>query len=247
MKFRIVFVICFIFLLSCKNDEKLTFETVQMTSNSCAECPKVDISIPKVLENSKIGRTIETALQEEIIFLLTFDEEVDAKTIEEAIQSFNKGYTDLKELYSDESVGWEANIAGKVTFEDQNRLTILLDSYIFTGGAHGYSGKRFLNFNKKKGKELEPWEIFKNMPEFEIFAEEKFREQENIASDRAINSTGFMFENDEFHLPENIGFTEKGLQLLYNQYEVASYSDGPIIMILSYNDINEFLNTKVKS
>lgn len=247
MKLPIAVILFFLVLISCRNDENLTFETIKITGEACSDCPKVEISIPKIIENSKISRTVEKALQEEIIVLLTFDEDVDSGTIEEAIQSFNKGYEDLRELYSDETIGWEADILAKVTFENKSKLTILLDSYIFTGGAHGYSAKRFLNFDKQKGKELENWELFKSLPEFEKFAEEKFRQKENIAPERPINSTGFMFENDKFYLPENIGFTENGLQLLYNQYEVASYADGPIELLLPYEDINNFLVTQVKS
>jgi hypothetical protein len=33
---------------------------------------------------------------------------------------------------------------------------------------------------------------------------------------------------NEFDLPENIRFTLKGLVLIYNQCEVASYADGAI-------------------
>ena len=53
-----------------------------------------------------------------------------------------------------------------------------------------------------------------------------------------------MFENDEFYLPENIGFTQEGLQLFYEQYEVASYADGPIILTLKYKEIEPYLKFK---
>jgi hypothetical protein len=56
-----------------------------------------------------------------------------------------------------------------------------------------------------------------------------------------------MFEKDHFYLPENIGFTEKGIKLLYNQYEVASYADGPIELTLPYKDIRKFLSGNIKT
>ena len=55
-----------------------------------------------------------------------------------------------------------------------------------------------------------------------------------------------MFEGDSFHLSENLGYTQEGLQLIYNQYEVASYADGPIVLTLPYNEINLYLKRKVK-
>ncbi|HBU78322.1 MAG TPA: hypothetical protein DEF18_09490, partial [Muricauda sp.] len=51
---------------------------------------------------------------------------------------------------------------------------------------------------------------------------------------------------DSFHLSNNVGYTKDGIQLIYNQYEVASYADGPIVLVLTYNEVNPFLERKVK-
>ena len=247
MNSPIRFLLCFILLIGCNDDHKLTFEPLIVSDNDCKECPNISIEIPKALEQSKLTETINTALEEELISLLVFDDEIEASSISEAIQSFKNGYEELKKLYPDETTGWEAKISGAVSFEDKNMITIALNSYLFTGGAHGYTTRSFLNFNKRKGKEIENWELFKNQDHFENFAEAKFRIQEDIPQDNPINSTGFMFEQDEFYLPDNIGFTEKGLVLLYNQYEVASYADGAIELVLPYVEIKNYLAKKVKS
>ncbi len=241
------FLLCFIMLIGCNDEHKLTFEPLIVSDNDCTECPNISIEIPQALEQSKLTETINTALEEELISLLVFDDEIEASSISEAIQSFKNGYAELKKLYPDETTGWEAKISGAVSFENKNMITIALNSYLFTGGAHGYNTRSILNFNKRKGKEIENWELFKDQDYFENFAEAKFRIQEDIPQDNPINSTGFMFEQDEFYLPENIGFTEKGLVLLYNQYEVASYADGAIELVLPYAEVNKYLAKKVKS
>ena len=247
MNSPICFLLCFILLIGCIDDHKLTFEPLIVSDNDCTECPNISIEIPKALEQSKLTETINTALEEELISLLVFDDEIEASSVSEAIQSFKNGYEELKKLYPDETTGWQAKISGTVTFEDKNMITIALNSYLFTGGAHGYTTRSFLNFNKRKGKEFENWELFKDQDHFENFAETKFRIQEDIPQDNPINSTGFMFEQDEFYLPDNIGFTEKGLVLLYNQYEVASYADGAIELVLPYAEVKNYLAKKVKS
>ena len=182
-----------------------------------------------------------------MISLLVHDEEVEASTLTDAIRSFKNGYTELRKLFPDETAVWKAKIAGSVSYEDKNVLTIAMNSYLFTGGAHGYTTRRFLNFDKRKGEEIENWELFKDQKHFKNFAETKFRIQENIPPNHPINSTGFMFEQDKFYLPENIGFTAEGLVLLYNQYEVASYADGAIELVLPYPEIRNYLARKVKS
>lgn len=247
MKTPLTYLLLTVMLISCTDNGKLTFEAVNFNAGTCVDCPQVSVSIPMALTEDKIAMTINTTLKEEVISLLTFDDDLKATDIEGAIGSFKNGFLELKKLYPNETIGWEANIEGTIAYENTRMLTIQLGSYIFTGGAHGYSATRFLNFDKKKGVEFEDWELFLDQKDFKRFAETKFRIQESIPQDAPINSTGFMFERNEFYLPENIGFTEKGLQLLYNQYEVASYADGPIVLTLPYVEVRSYLSRKTKS
>ncbi len=247
MKTPFLYILLLLLLVGCKSDNKLTFEPIDFQGDTCEGCPQVTITLPKALESGKIAKTINTALSEEIISLLNFEDETEPSNIKEAISSFTKGYLDLKKMYPDETMQWEAKINGEVTFEDEKMITIQLSSYLFTGGAHGYGSTLFLNFDKTKGTELEDWELFASKEDFQSYAETKFRLQEAIPKDQSINSTGFMFEQDSFYLPENIGFTKDGLKLLYNQYEVASYADGPVELTLPYKEVQKFLAKKIKS
>jgi len=246
MRTQLSSILLFLVLVGCQKEKQLTFEYLNLDETRCSECPEVAIRIPSALENSKAANTIDTALKEEIIEILNYDDETEAASIKEAVKSFSDGYWELKKLYPEEATAWEAKIEGRITYEDPTLLTIELNTYLFTGGAHGYSSRRFLNFDKRKAKELENWQLFKNREDFEEFAEQKFRNQEAIPTEEPINSTGFMFERDSFYLPENIGFTKEGVKLLYNPYEVASYADGPIVLTLTFSDVKPFL-AKTKS
>lgn len=241
MKLLISLVTLFILLCSCESDAKLTFNTEYITNEACKQCPIVEIELPVAEQSKKIGRTIGNSLNEEVIALLLFEEKKSIRTIPQAINSFESAYKDLVREFPDESIPWEARINGEVIYEDQHLISIQLNSYVFTGGAHGYGSTHFLNFNRKNGEELERNDLIKNRDKFEDFAEMKFREQESIPANGSINSTGFMFERDAFHLPENIGYTEEGLKLLYNPYEVASYADGVIELVLTYDEVQDYL------
>ncbi len=244
---RLVFLFIFMLIIGCNKTDTLTFEPLIIEEKACEDCTKVSLKLPNAIEKTTLAKTINTALEEEIISLLLFDEETETNNLNKAIASFVKGYEQMKERYSDETTPWEAKIEGTITYEDSKHLTIALNSYLFTGGAHGYSTDLFLNFDKEKAKELETWELFKNEEDFQEFAETKFREQEAIPADKSINYTGLMFERDRFYLPENIGFTEKGIQLLYNPYEVASFADGAITLLLPYEEVKPYLAHKGKS
>lgn len=247
MKHIITYLFLPVLLISCQDNRNVTFEALSLQNSKCEECPEVSIDVPKASGNRKLSKSINLALQEEVISKLTFDDELNAESIQQAIESFTNGYFELKKIYPDEAIGWKATINGLVTFEDNNLITIELQSYLFTGGAHGYGSTNYLNFNKKSGKEIDAWELFEDKEGFQKYAETQFRIQQNIPVNKSINSTGFMFDRDLFYLPENIGFTDKGLKLLYNQYEVASYADGPIELTLPYKDIQKYLSGKIKT
>ena len=247
MRLFLTYLILLLLLIGCKQGDKLTFENLNLTGNNCNDCPLVLVNIPKALENDRISKTINNALKEEIIAQLTFEEEIEAPEIEDAIRSFSSGYIDLRDMHPEELAPWEAKITAEISYEDPRVITIKVESYLFTGGAHGYGATRFLNFNKEKGSEIEDWELFNNQKDFQHFAENKFRKQENIPQGVPINSTGYMFERDAFYLPENIGFTEEGVKLLYNEYEVASYADGPIELTLPYREVEKYLSGEIKS
>ncbi len=235
---------CFLFLIlliGCKNKQEITFEELQITNEVCDDCPKVNIQIPKATGNTKIAKIINTTLEQELITLLDYDDSFEVTTLSEALVSFKSGYKEIQQFYDDETALWEVKIQGVVIFEDPNFLTLEIDASIFTGGAHGYHSKRLLNFDKQLATTIENEELFTDIEAFQKFAEQTFRDKEGIPSDKPINYTGFMFEEEIFHLPENMGFTAEGLKLLYNQYEIASYADGVIELVLPHSEIENFI------
>ncbi|MEM9649805.1 MAG: DUF4163 domain-containing protein [Bacteroidota bacterium] len=227
--------------LGCENSDKLTFEPSQLKGSDCSDCPKIEINLIQALDETALANAINTALEEEVIAILSFDEEETIDNLNKAVSSFHRSYQELKEKFPDETVGWEAKIDAEVVYEDNDMLTIILNAYTFTGGAHGYSSTRLLNFDKINGKEIENWELFDDEEGFRNFAETKFRIQEDIPQDDNINATGFMFEGDTFQLAENLGYAEEGIQMIYNQYEIASYADGPKTMVLPFAEVNKYL------
>lgn len=231
-----------LFVLGCDSDSKLTFEILSLENEACIDCPEIKINVPKAKGETRIVETINTTISEELIYTLKFDDSLEVNSVNAAMQSFTKSYKDVKQLYNDKVIGWEAHAKGKVLYEDSFLITIALDTYAFTGGAHGYSSTVFLNFDLVKSIELENYQLFKDLKGFEQLAENSFRAQNKIPEKGPINQTGFMFSDDTFHLPENLGFTEEGIQLIYNQYEVASYADGLIEVLISYEEAQPFLN-----
>jgi len=230
-----------ILLFGCKTDTKLTYENRSLNSDDCKTCADIVIEVPYALDDLKISRIINSVIDEEIIYALKFDETAEVLSVEGAMASFEASYQEMLAEFGPIAEPWEAKVNGAVTFENNNIVTVALENYSYTGGAHGYFYKIFLSFNRKRGLEIEPSELFDDQDGFQQLAESKFRAVYEVPVDVNINATGFMFNNDTFHLPENLGFTIDGIELHYNQYEAASYADGPLIIKIPHQEANAFL------
>ncbi len=244
MKQVFAFILFTILLVSCKKDHELTFVTHQINQNNCNTCPNVEIVVPKAIDQNKIANKINTAVEREVAKRINFGTTDLASGYQKAIKEFNKEYANLKKEFPDDTIAWEATIDGVISYKSDNVISIKINSYIFTGGAHGNSFTTFLNFDAKSGALLSTDDLINNLDAFTAFAEKQFRKQEQIPLDGSINATGFMFPDDAFVLPEAVGFTERGLALIYNQYEIASYADGQISLLLPYNTVASYLKHK---
>lgn len=216
-----------LFLTACTTEEKISFVQAEPIENNCNDCPKILINLPTAQPETKPeAQKINIALSDFAISILNYTDENLPDSLAAAVADFNLQYKELKEDYPENIVRWEAKIEGKASYKNEKIVSFLFDSYIFTGGAHGYGSTSFLNFDLKTGEELTEENLLKNPKEFTTYVETLFRKQNNLKPEDNINSTGFMFEDDAFHLPQSIGFDKQGIILIYNPYEIASYADG---------------------
>lgn len=238
---RSLYLVLLLALGACVQETAFRMETREFSGEVCPDCPVVYISIPQASGGSALSTAINTSLREEIIDLLDYDDERDATNIEEAISDFQGGFRKLREDFPEELSGWEARVEARTSYESPGVLSLRLRSYIFTGGAHGYEGTRLLNFDRKTGEQLQAAQLFADTLAFRDYAEKAFRRQYQIPGNQPINSTGFMFPDGRFALPENIGFAPEGLVLHYNPYEAASYADGDLVLSLPWEEVRPFL------
>ncbi len=184
----------------------------------------------------------ETVKNHTIAIIISAREHNDSiPAIEEALQSFINDFRRYKTEFGNDFLSYDIDITMDVSYQSELFVSLDVNYYLYTGGAHGYSGTNFLNFDAQTGEKLTHSDLFTDTEAVLAHAEKKFRETYQIADNRSINATGFWFEEDTFHFPENIGFTENEMILHYNQYEIASYAEGPITLSISKEEIAEFL------
>ncbi|MGE4346877.1 MAG: DUF3298 domain-containing protein [Flavobacteriaceae bacterium] len=247
---RNIGILLFAFLfVGCKDNSTLSYtEEIfeQKISGNCYElsCPSAKLEIILFDTENQVSDSINKKIFEHFKEVLSFEEPYMAKNYDELLKSFLDSYEKLREEFPDDAIGWEAKGKSEISFQNEKIINLKTEYYLYTGGAHGNSGVHSFFFDLKTGKNLSIEDVFANLNEFNFFAEKKFREAYHIKPEASINTTGFMFEDDVFHLPQTVLFTKKGVLLIYNSYEIASYADGTQELLIPFEEVKSFLNAK---
>ncbi|WP_430614772.1 PdaC/SigV domain-containing protein [Flavobacterium sp. JP2137] len=238
-------------VVSCQKDKTLVFENQKFEQQSTKPCDQDDcttavVEIPvATTANSIAADSINKTLLKTVSTIVSFEEEpLKAVSYEAVVHSFVDSYNQLKKEYPKESTPWQAKIKGHITYQSPQLLAIQLDHYTFSGGAHGYEGVRGLNFNPENGHLYTADELILDRQGLSDLVEKKLRSQLQIPSDKGINSTGLMFEDDRFKLPDTFLFLKDAFVAYYNTYEIASYADGPTKLVFTPEEVAPFLRVK---
>ena len=248
-----IIIIFFLVISSCKKEAPLIFSSesfTEVTIDTCktVSCPDITINYVEALGDKIISEKINSDIKKYIIAALNIGEDSisKAKTIEEAATDFIKVARLHAADFPDMSAEYFAEINVSESFNSNELISLELHQYLYTGGAHGSGYSFFLNIDPRTGNEIPSEALFKNNTEFAEFAEEKFRETNKIPANESINATGFWFDNDRFYIPETVGFTETSLILIFNQYEIAGYADGPVELEIPLEETKGYLKYKIR-
>ncbi|MBT8271404.1 MAG: DUF3298 and DUF4163 domain-containing protein [Bacteroidia bacterium] len=225
-----------IILFSCNEEHVLVFSDKSETYNDNAN---IEINFPYAEGKSARAKTINYIIENHIANMLTFSEEPeDSLDLSQAVTEFDNEYKRFKEDIAESALVWEAIFDAEVIYQSQEVITLAINGYLNTGGAHGNMNITLYNFDES-GKVLEVDDIIKDHDAFTNFVKPYFetaiREKDN---DEQISD---YFFGDPFHLPANIGINEDGVLMLYNVYEIGSYAQGLTEFTIPFEDVEKFL------
>lgn len=118
----------------------------------------------------------------------------------------------------------------KVKFNSNNKLSILFNDYQFTGGAHGNTVISSYNFDLKSGNQLTLDDFLPSEREYEQVTNYALAYMKNHPEIFYSDSTEFA----DFKVTNETNFflSDKGIVLIFQQYEVGPYVSGnPSILI----------------
>lgn len=226
-------IICLFFIfLACKEALKTSFSDINISTENNSI---VEVNIPEANGDYTKANNINLNIQETVIEALHVGnpDAVTLKSIEESISKFNNEYNNFKNDFPEAKQQWEAQIDGEVIYESPKITSIAITSYVNTGGAHGALHISFLNFDSETGLLIPNNKLFNNVEAFKKVAKPYF--------EKTITNKDTNINPNLFDLPLNIAYSEDGIVLLYNTYDIAPYSTGIIEFVIPYNEVESYL------
>lgn len=238
MKNVILSIFLFIVLASCEEDIAYEFATTSISSldfELCMHdhCPELALNYIEFNAPEALAKEVNKDVQKLIIEKLIFDGQ-SASSVKEAVEIYLSNSENSYPENSALSALHELQMDVEVRYMSNDILTLQSDYFEFSGGAHGRSGLHYWNYNPTTGKRLENKALFKDLEGFTAFAKAAF-----IKTHGSIEQ--FWFEDKVFILPASIGFSQEGMLLFYNVYEIASYADGTFQLTFTWEEIEDYL------
>jgi hypothetical protein len=136
---------------------------------------------------------------------------------------------------------WEVSTTGRVVFQNDKVVSIALENYSFTGGAHPNTFFMGLNFDPRTGKKLEFENCFADRGRLEQLLLAKFRRFHKLSDREDLNEAGFFWDRP-FYLPNYFSFQRDGVLFIYNNYEAAPYAVGRTELMVPYAELKGIIH-----
>jgi len=229
----------FIFIVvfnSCTSEFKpVIFKT---TSIDIAYEADISIEYDKAIGNDELSKTVNFNVEKSIIGTLNNAEK--KTSLNAVLEDFNSEFVAFKRGFPDASEPvWELYIETEKTYQSEDLITIAISTYEFKGGAHGNDKIKFINLNAKTGDIIDRDAIIEDIEGFKKLANTYFIK--SLDTEDKDQNMEDLFFGKPFQLPENIGYSDDGLILLYNVYEVASYDQGYTEFVIPFDEANTYL------
>lgn len=219
--------------------ESLQFEEKTISNTDGA---KIEVNYPFYTDNSESAKLINKNLSNVIANAINPMDTLKNVSIERAAEMFNTTYKNFLRDFEDSNQVWEAFIDAEQTYQSPQVLSVSVNSYVDTGGAHGNTVINFLNFNPENGKLYDNSDILELNDGLKELVKENFLAA--IGKKTVKSDLKDYFFGEEFHLPENFGFSDDGLIFLYNTYEVSAYSLGITEFEIPYDQLSDYLKVQ---
>lgn len=214
--------------------------------------PKATVSVTYLEPTAEVEEQLHEFLNNEIPRQILGDSLAKFNTTpEKAFESIRKASFDaypgelLNEINPDSleygyMYNYDESVTMAIQYNDNNRLTIAVTHYYYSGGAHGNYATGYFSYDTGKRKAIKLSDLLK--PGYHKVLERALnraaRQRAGLKPSEPINSAYFV---ESVPPTENFYPTGKGLVFSYPPYEIASYADGQVELFVSFEELKVFL------
>jgi hypothetical protein len=217
------------------------FKAVNSKADDCAgkpdsSCTTVKFKYPAFDNQPLLNDTVVTGLA------MLMDRQKGIAGLQRLTWQFLQDYKDFKKQDPKSVMFFTLDCKVNVVRQDSSLVGLEYNGYQFSGGAHGATFIKYLNWDVTGHKKLLLSDILKPGygSELNKVAEKIFRKQENLTETASLKDNYF-FKDDKFALNENYLITPLGLTFIYNQYEIKPYAAGQTKLTIPYSQIKTLL------
>lgn len=145
--------------------------------------------------------------------------------------------------YEPRAINYEYIINTNITYgNNKDIIGHFINSYQYTGGAHGGTLITCRNYRLDDGSLVTPDNYFK--PGYEKvllpILERKLLEYAECSSREELDEHGY-FSNEPIFVPENFEIRQDTIAFIFNQYDIAPYSTGITTLMVPEDEIRDII------
>lgn len=202
----------FLKLVNEKIQDGLKVKSKNIESNS--EASQVDLSIPQIdgLKDKKVQDSINERFEKKA---LQFKEE-SFEGLEEYVKEAKKEGLPIRT--------YAALSNYRVTYSENNILSLYIDYYNYTGGAHGFTDRAHSNIDLKTGKELQLKDLCKAGVDYKGIINKEIKRQMQLDPEKYFTET--LTEWQGISEDQSYYIEDGNLIVYFPLYEIAPYAAG---------------------
>ena len=171
------------------------------------------------------------------------EKNINDKIRNDIMEFYNSSKNEAKEYnknFPENTNKFVANVDFYTKKNSDNMLSILLNYYKYSGGAHGYYEYKSYNIDMRSGKFLELEDLFKSNSDYKKVINNEIRRQieykaKSDSQYEGIYQFGRIKDNQKFYIQDN------NLIIYFDLYEIAPYAVGIPEFQVNINIINHIL------
>lgn len=227
--------------------EYLEYELPKKIEEKCAardNCPEIEVKYLNTnhawintLTNERINHLVVNSKPTESVSITKKSSPAEVKA---AIDGFvNSQFSDLPQ---DSVFVYNLMVTPEYLGHVNDFEMFEINSYVFTGGAHGMPYSEYLIFDQQSKKQIQLADMLQpnKKPRFKALAYDAYKKWVKTVDNDVKNYE----KNWPFTLSDNVTLTDKGVDIRYQHYSISSYAYGMPVLSIPYEKLGGIIKPR---